>query len=224
MKVFQSQGLSLYTLSAAYSSIFNPNENSPFYDFYVGLIKNDVSIMTTTVEEVDAKSYQRAKTNSKDWKVEIKQFEKVLVLSATNIKPIVFPAATEDWGEIKSVVIFRDKDIDQFSAYSHFGKPITVKMEDPPTSPGFGVEKISFAMPLLEEEKDEDVISTILKGEKSVMIGKVEVYEGCPLEDPSVCSEHQSELRCGLARKDKICKKVTRLKGTASPDMKVKQG
>lgn len=219
MKVFQRQGMSIYSLSGLYATIFNPDEDSAYYEFYIGLLKNDISIITTKVEEPTAKSYSRAKTSGKDWKIEIKQIDSCLVISATNINRIVFREVVDNWGEIKSVALFRDKETTQFSAYAQLPKPLDITSTSPPNSPIFRKEKLTFAMPLLEQEEGETIISTILKGEKSIMIGKTDEYKGCPLDDPKACSEHKSELRCGLARKDKVCKKVARLKGTTRPGM-----
>lgn len=215
MKVFQNQGMSIYTISGLFASIFNPLEDSPFHKFYVGLLKDEVSIITTKAEEPSSKSYNRAKTTGKDWKIELKQVGDCLVIAATNTTPIVFNEATDSWGELKTAAIFRDNTTSQFSAYSPFPKPVTVEVTDPPNAPVFNKEKLTFAMPLLEQEKGEDIISTILKGEKSIMIGiTTDEYKGCPLDDPKTCSEHKSEIRCGLKRKDKVCKKVSRFKGT----------
>ena len=222
MKVSQGQGLSIYALSGIFSSLFNPPEDSLYFEFCIGLIKNDLSIISTNTEEPKANSYKRAKTNGSEWTIELKQVERSLVLCATNSRPILFPEISGVWGLIKSVAVFKDTETNQFTAFSHL--PEHIDMGSAPSSqtgsPVFNAGKLIFAMSLLEEtEDDENVISTILKGEKSIMIGKVQEYEGCPLEKPETCTEHLSELRCGIKRTDKICKKVARLKGTTSPAM-----
>jgi len=225
MKVFQNHGLSIYTISSAYSAIFNPPEDAENYNFYIGLLRNDVSIITTQSDEPTAKSYKRAKTNGDDWIIELKQIDKCLVISATNKKQITFNEVSDDWGEVKAVCVFRDNTALQFSAYSQLPKGIEIAISNPPNTPVFKKNKLVFAMPLLEEDSDdENVISTILNGEKSIMLGKKDEYTGCPLDNPNACSEYKSKLRCALKREDKVCKKVAKLKGTVVPGMMANAG
>lgn len=227
MKLYQNQGLSIFTLCGAYSAIFNPTEDIPAREIYVGLSTKPLTIISTQIDEPTSKSYQRAHTSGNDWNVELKRSDKILVLTATNKNSIMFQPITDSWGDITAAAVFIGKATTQFSAYCPLSEPITVApvLGEKATSQGFKEGKLTFAMPILEEtEENENIIATILKGEESIMIGKTLEYVGCPFEKPESCSEHMSELRCALKRPDKICKKIARLKGTGRPGMSANTG